>query len=82
MKARYIHNKKSSVADTSPLNKFYALHLNIQSLRNKMLLFEALVINDLPYLDIICLSEHWLSESETASLRISNFIVAESFSRS
>ena len=60
---------------------FSIMHLNIQCLRNKTLDFEVLMNNDFKFVDVICLTEHWLEEHEHEFLPIPNFKYANIFNR-
>ena len=55
------------------------LFLNIQSIRNKINLLEAILHNH--NFSVLCISEHWLTSDETECVTINNFRVADSFSR-
>ena len=49
------------------------LQLNVQSLRNKMLLLETILKDKM--LDILCISEHWLKLAETEFYVPFNFVL-------
>lgn len=57
------------------------LHINIQSIRNKTNELEAYLAAKEPNVEVICISEHWLKESELEYLKVSDFTVASFFSR-
>jgi hypothetical protein len=76
------HNKydRKSDPNTTPINLLYS---NIQCLRNKLQLLEALIENT--KINFICISEHWLSPSECCecdNIHINNYKTASFFARS
>ena len=57
------------------------LHINIQSMRNKISELEAYLAAKEPNIDVICVSEHWLQESEIQYIKVGEFTVASHFAR-
>ena len=55
------------------------MHVNIQSMRNKIIDLQ-LTIGDGNY-DIVCLTEHFLKETEADALAIENYSLASCFAR-
>lgn len=59
------------------------LHLNINRIRNKLLLLEALLDVELKFKPcFICITESWLKPSEETSIRLSGYQIVSSYSRS
>lgn len=56
-------------------------HYNIRSLRDKSGELEAFVLDTMPVLDVLCLTEHWLCKYETNFRYLSDFMVADCFTR-
>ena len=46
-------------------------HQNTQSLRNKIVNIEALLLTDLKDVDILCFSEHWMKYCEIECVKLS-----------
>lgn len=57
------------------------LHLNVQSLPNKINLIEVLLATEWIDIDILCFSEHWLSADELNLTSFPNFHLASSYCR-
>lgn len=57
-------------------------NLNVESLRNKLNMLEAFLVNCKPQPQIACICEHWLSKGEENYCNLSNYSVASSRSRS
>ena len=64
----------------SIINSLKILHLNIQSLNNKTLDLE-IFIKENNNADILCLSEHWLSELQVSTINISGYNMNSSYCR-
>ena len=61
---------------------FALFHLNIQCIRSKMSELEAFLIDVSVVFDVVCLSEHWLDESEIeCGARVGNWRVVAIYSR-
>lgn len=58
---------------------FTIFHINIQSIRNKVDIFDAFLA-DKKY-DLVCIGEHWLTNDQIESLRFNNYYVISSFCR-
>lgn len=56
-------------------------HHNIRSLRDKSEELEAFVLDAMPDLDVLCLTEHWLCDYESNFRYLSDFMVADCFTR-
>lgn len=57
-------------------------HMNIRSLRSKAEELEAFISDVIPDVNLFCLTEHWLHHSETDFRFLSDFYIADCFSRS
>ena len=55
------------------------MHLNINSIRNKLTLLETFLIIEKP--DIVIITEHWLLKEEMFTLTISNYVICNYFCR-
>lgn len=49
------------------------MNQNVQCLRNKVYEIEIMLNDELQNVDVLCLTEHWLNESEIHSYNIQNF---------
>lgn len=58
---------------------FILMHLNIQSIRNKVSMLEV-TLNHVNA-QALCVNEHWLTNDEASILNINNFLLAACFSR-
>jgi hypothetical protein len=58
------------------------LHHNVQSLNNKLLDITIMLTTDNLNVDILCFTEHWLSEVQINVLNIDYFRLVSTFSRS
>lgn len=57
------------------------MHQNIQCLRNKISEIELLLETTKELPDVMCITEHWMNESEMKILNIQGFNVISNFSR-
>lgn len=74
----YTEDTTFTVRDNKNLTIF---HQNIQSLTEKVLELEVFLGDLLPKPDILCLTEHWLKESEIVSAHINGYCLASSWCR-
>ena len=71
-------NEAFNVNSYEALNIF---HQNTQSLFNKCINLEALLLSDLKDIDVLCLSEHWLKLDEVSSVKFPKFSLASKYCR-
>lgn len=62
------------------INEVALLHINVQSLRNKLGQLE--VVLKSKHTDIVCVNEHWLQEDEVSFYVPENFLLASYYCRS
>jgi hypothetical protein len=62
-------------------HKFAILHHNVQSLLNKQMKLTVLLNTSLQGIDVLCFTEHWLSEDQIVLLEINNFKLVSKFCR-
>ena len=63
-------------------NSFNIVHVNIQSLSNKLLDLELLCDDFNSAIDVIYIDEHWLEEVQLSSIYLKNFKIANFYCRS
>jgi hypothetical protein len=58
------------------------LHHNVQSLSNKLLDIAIMLTTEHSNINILCFTEHWLSEAQLKVLNVDDFRLVSNFSRS
>jgi hypothetical protein len=78
---RHLYNETNS-AMTSEAYEIKLLHHNVQSLSNKLLDIAIMLATEHCNINILCSTEHWLSDIQLKVLNIDGFRMVSSFSRS
>ena len=77
-----IYGNNNNNATTTDGCKFVnIMHQNIQCLRNKIPELDILINNTISNIDILCVTEHWLRESEYSFYILPNYQLASIFCR-
>lgn len=71
-------SSKSDLSIDAPVN---ILHLNAQSVRNKLPEIEIFLNEDLPGLDVFCVSEHFLTTDTAGYCQLEGFDTVSCFAR-
>ena len=74
--------KDTNSAMNSKQYEIRLLHHNVQSLSNKLLDIAVMLATEHSKIDILCFTEHWLSEVQMKFLNIDGFGLVSNFSRS
>jgi len=73
---------KTNSAINYKLYDIRLLYHNVQSLSNKLLDIAVILATDYSYINILCFTEHWLSDAQLQVLNIDGFKLVNYFSRS
>lgn len=71
--------KNKTKGDATGLRRFVVAHQNVRSLRNCVDKIEKLILE--LSVDIMCITEHWLSTTEIETTGVANFNLVSSFCR-
>ena len=80
-KTRQDLGDKTNSAINYKLYDIRLLHYNVQSLSNKLLDIAVILATDYYNINILCFTEHWLTDVQLQVLNIDDFKLVNNFSR-
>ena len=74
-------NMNRSLNKANKSHTFSLMHQNFQCLRNKIYEVDILLNDELDNVDVLCCTEHWLSESEIKCFQLQNYTLSSYYCR-